>query len=91
MNLPLESYTYLTRRTESNVYLDSAGLNVIKLKNPILTPFGQSTSRAWLSIICFDPSYSLLGFLENEGESNAVLRQPFVDGEQAAFKDIGDQ
>ena len=33
-------------------------------------------------------AYSLLGFIESDGNLNAVLQQPFIEGKQAKLSDI---
>jgi hypothetical protein len=87
--LPLGS-EYLTKGGESIIYLASDGLNVIKANDAI---YYATWSEYFNSLILHNllfpnTAYSLLGFMENDGKLNAVLEQPFIEGEQATLDDI---
>ena len=81
---------YLTRGGESKVYLTIDGLNVIKVNDAIYyaTWTEYFNSLALHNLLFPNTAYSLLGFMDNDGSLNAVLQQPFIEGEQAKLDDI---
>jgi hypothetical protein len=83
---------YLTRGGESNVYLAADRLNVIKVNDVVYyATWGEYFNSLVLHNLLFpNTTYSLLGFIENDGKLNAVLSQPFIEGEQAKLENIKD-
>ena len=81
---------YLTRGGESKVYLAADRLNVIKVNDAIYyATWAEYFNSLNLHDLLFpNTAYSLLGFMENDNNLNAVLQQPFIEGEQARLDDI---
>lgn len=81
---------YLTRGGESKVYLAADRLNVIKVNDAVYyatwTEFFDSLVLH--NLLFSNTTYSLLGFIESDGKLNAVLSQPFIEGEQAKLENI---
>jgi hypothetical protein len=86
--LPLGS-EYLTKGGESLIYLASDGLNVIKANDAIYYATGSEYFNSLIlhNLLFPNTAYSLLGFMEIDGKLNAVLEQPFIEGEQATLDD----
>jgi len=87
--LPSET-EYLTRGGESKVYLTANGLNVIKTNDAVYyaTWTEYFNSLVLHNLLFPNTAYSLLGFIESDGNLNAVLQQPFIEGKQAKLSDI---
>jgi hypothetical protein len=83
---------YLTRGGESKVYLDPDKLNLIKVNDAIYyaTWFEYFTSVVIHNLLFPQTAYSFIGFVEDAGNLCAVLRQPFIEGQQAKLEDIND-
>jgi Serine/Threonine/Tyrosine Kinase found in polyvalent proteins len=83
---------YLTRGGESKVYLSVDGLNVVKINDAIYyaTWTEYFDSLVLHNLLFPNTTYSLLGFMESDGNLNAVLSQPFIEGEQAKLENIKD-
>ena len=88
-SLPVGS-EYLTRGGESRIYLAADKLNVVKTNDAIYyATWTEFFNSLVLHNLLFpNTAYSFLGFVENEGSLNAVLQQPFIEGEQARLSDI---
>jgi hypothetical protein len=88
-SLPFES-EYLTKGGESQVYLAPDWLNVLKTNDAIYyaTWLEFFNSLVIHNLIFPDTAYSLLGFMLNEDNLVAVLKQAFVVGIQAKLADI---
>jgi hypothetical protein len=88
-SLPPDS-AYLTRGGESKVYLAADRLNVIKVNDAIYyaTWTEYFNSLILHNLLFPNTAYSLLGFMDNDDNLNAVLQQPFIEGEQARLDDI---
>jgi hypothetical protein len=93
-NLLLESLPfageYLTRGGESKVYLSTDGLDVFKVNDAIYyaTWAEYFTSLVLHNLLFPSTAYSLIGFIHLDGILNAILRQPFIEGEQASLSSI---
>ena len=83
---------YLTKGGESKVYLAADGLNVIKVNDAIYyATWAEYFNSLVLHNLLFpNTTYSLLGFIENDGKLNAALSQPFIEGQQAKLENIKD-
>ena len=83
---------YLTKGGESKVYLAADGLNVIKVNDAVYyATWAEYFNSLVLHNLLFpNTTYSLLGFIENDGKLNAALSQPFIEGEQAKLENIKD-
>lgn len=87
---------YITRGGESKVYLSADGLNVLKLNNGryYATWNEYFNSLALHNVVFPSTSYSLVGFVddddvpEDEGSLSVILKQPFIEGEQASLQNI---
>jgi hypothetical protein len=81
---------YLTKGGESKIYLAADRLDVIKVNDAIYyaTWTEYFNSLAAHNLLFPNTTYSLLGFIESDGNLNAVLSQPFIEGEQAKLADI---
>lgn len=81
---------YLTRGGESKIFLDADRLNVIKVNDGIYyaTWTEYFTSLVLHNLLFPNTEYSLVGFADDGGNLCAVLRQPFIEGEQAKLQDI---
>jgi hypothetical protein len=81
---------FLTRGGESEVYLASDRLDVIKVNDAIYyATWSEYINSLILHNLLFpNTAYTLQGFMENEGRLNAVLQQPFIEGGQARLEDI---
>ena len=90
-SLPL-GCQYLTRGGESEIYLAADKINVVKVNDAIYyaTWTEYFNSLVIHNLLFSNTAYSFLGFMENKGSLCAVLQQPFIKGEQAGLKDIGD-
>jgi hypothetical protein len=96
-NLPAEN-SYLTRGGESKVYFSSDGLHVLKLNNAryYATWTEYFNSLILHNVLFPSTAYFLVGFTDNEdvpaGEPtlSVLLRQPFIEGEQADLAHIQD-
>ena len=83
---------YLTKGGESKIYLAADGLNVIKVNDAVYyATWAEYFNSLVLHNLLFpNTTYSLLGFIENDGKLNAALSQPFIEGEQAKLENIKD-
>jgi hypothetical protein len=83
---------YLTRGGESHIYLAADMLNVVKVNDAVYyaTWAEHFNSLVLHNLIFPNTTYSLLGFIESASELNAVLAQPFIEGEQAKLDNIKD-
>lgn len=83
---------YLARGGESKVYLSADRLNVIKVNDAIYyaTWTEYFNSLVIHNLLFPNTGYLLLGFIKSDGNLNAVLRQPFIEGEQAKLTDINE-
>jgi hypothetical protein len=81
---------YLTKGGESMVYLAADKLNIIKVNDAIYyaTWTEYFNSLVIHNLLFPNTAYSLLGFIEKAGNLFAVLKQPFIEGEQAKLEDI---
>jgi hypothetical protein len=81
---------YLTRGGESKIFMDLDNLNVIKINDGIYyaTWTEYFTSLVVHNLFFPNTAYSLLGFAEDGAKLCAVLRQPFIKGQQAKLEDI---
>ncbi|MEO6963518.1 MAG: hypothetical protein ABIY90_16215 [Puia sp.] len=81
---------YLTKGGESEVYLAPDKLNVIKVNGIIYyaTWAEYFNSLVIHNLLFPNTAYSLLGFMNNKGALCALVRQAFIEGEQADLKDI---
>jgi Serine/Threonine/Tyrosine Kinase found in polyvalent proteins len=81
---------YLTRGGESKVFLDEDRLNVIKVNDGVYyaTWTEYFTSLVLHNLLFPNTAYSLFGFAEDSANLFVVLRQPFIEGEQAKLQDI---
>jgi hypothetical protein len=81
---------YLTKGGESNVYLSQDELNVIKVNDAIYYATWDEylTSLVLHNLLFPNTTYSLVGFMQVNNELHAVLKQPFIEGEQARLDDI---
>ena len=81
---------YLTRGGESEIYLATDRLDVIKLNDAIYyaTWTEYFNSLVIHNLLFPNTVYSFLGFTENKGSLCVVLQQPFIEGEQADLRDI---
>ena len=81
---------YLTRGGESKVFMDLDRLNAIKVNNSIYyaTWTEYFTSLVIHNLLFPNTAYSLVGFALDGANLCAVLRQPFIKGEQARLEDI---
>ncbi len=81
---------YLTKGGESMVYLAADKLNIIKVNDAIYyaTWTEYFNSLVVHNLLFPNTKYSLMGFTGNAGNWSAVLRQPFIEGEQAKLDDI---
>jgi hypothetical protein len=88
-SLPSDSQ-YLTRGGESKVFMDLDNRNVIKVNDGVYyaTWTEYLTSLVLHNLFFPNTAYSLVGFVEDGGNLNAVLRQPFIKGQQAKMEDI---
>jgi hypothetical protein len=90
--------TYLTRGGESKVYLESNGLNVIKVNNGLYyaTWLEYFTSLVIHNLLFPSTAYTLLGFVEDpsvsagENSLSVVIKQPFIEGNQANLNHIAE-
>lgn len=86
----LRGSQYLTRGGESEIYLSSDHLDVIKLNDGVYyaTWMEYFNSLVIHNLLFQNTAYELLGFTSNKDAALcAVLRQPFVE-DQAALSDI---
>lgn len=83
---------YLTSGGESKIYLAANKLNVIKVNDAIYyaTWTEYLNSLVIHNLLFPNTQYSLLGFMENDGNLSAVLQQPFIEGEQAQLEEISE-
>jgi hypothetical protein len=81
---------YLTRGGEAKIYLSADKLNVIKVNDAVYyATWAEYFNSLVLHNILFpNTNYSLLGFLESDGNLTVVLSQPFIEGEQAKLESI---
>jgi hypothetical protein len=81
---------YLTRGGESKIFMDSDKLNVIKVNDGVYyaTWTEYFTSLVVHNLLFPNTAYSLVGFAEDGAKLCAVLRQPFIKGQQAKLEDI---
>jgi hypothetical protein len=88
-SVPPESQ-YLTRGGESKIFLDNDEVNVIKVNDGIYyaTWAEYFTSLVVHNLLFPNTSYSLVGFAEDGGTLCAVLKQRFIEGQQAKLDDI---
>jgi len=88
-NLPIGS-EYLTKGGESKIYLAPDRLNVIKVNDAIYyATWDEYLNSLLLHNLLFpNTAYSLIGFTESDNGLSAVLKQPFIEGEQARLDDI---
>ena len=81
---------YLTEGGESKVYLTEDGRSVIKSNDAgYYATWTEYFNSLLLHNLLFpNTAYSLIGFTEFDRNLFAVIRQPFVNGEQAALEHI---
>lgn len=81
---------YLTRGGESKIYLDPDKLSLIKVNDAVYyaTWLEFFTSIVIHNFLFPQTAYSLIGFIEDASNLCAVLRQPYIEGEQARLEDI---
>ena len=81
---------YLTRGGESKIFMDLDNLNVIKINDSVYyaTWTEYFTSLVIHNLFFPNTAYSLIGFAKDGGNLCAVLRQPFIKGQQAKLEDI---
>src|SRR5580704_2712590 len=81
---------YLTRGGESKIFMDLDNLNVIKINDSVYyaTWTEYFTSLVVHNLFFPNTAYSLIGFAEDSGNVCAVLRQPFIKGQQAKLEDV---
>jgi hypothetical protein len=81
---------YLTRGGEAKIYLAADKLNVIKVNDAVYyATWAEYFNSLVLHNILFpNTNYSLLGFLESDGNLTAALSQPFIEGEHAKLESI---
>jgi hypothetical protein len=81
---------YLTRGGESKIFMDLDKLNVIKVNDGVYyaTWTEYFTSLLIHNLLFPNTAYSLVGFAEDGTKLCAVLRQPFIKGQQAKLEDI---
>jgi len=81
---------YLTRGGESMIFMDLDKLNVIKVNDGVYyaTWTEYFTSLSIHNLLFPNTAYSLVGFTEDGAKLCAVLRQPFIKGQQAKLEDI---
>ncbi len=86
----LPTCEYLASGGESEVYLASDKLNVIKVNDAVYyaTWAEYFNSLVIHNLLFPNTSYSLVGFIETQGRLCAILQQPFIAGEQAGLEDI---
>jgi hypothetical protein len=72
------------------VYLAADGLNVFKVNDAVYyaTWTEYFNSLVLHSLFFPNTAYSLLGFTEVDSQLHAVLKQPFIEGQQARLDDI---
>jgi hypothetical protein len=90
-DLPSSS-RYLTEGGESKVYLSEDGCHVIKVNDGgYYATWSEYFNSLLLHNLLFSNStYSLLGFIEADDKFSAVVKQLFVEGEQASLDHIED-
>jgi hypothetical protein len=83
-------FRYLTEGGESKVYLNEDGRFVIKINDAgyYATWTEYFNSLLLHNLLFFNTAYSLIGFAEFDQKLFAVIRQPFVEGEQADLEHI---
>jgi hypothetical protein len=83
-------YQYLTEGGESKVYLSADGRNVIKVNDAgYYATWTEYFDNLLLHNLIFsNTAYSFLGFTEIDKKLFAVVRQLFVEGEQASLDHI---
>ncbi|HEY0297882.1 MAG TPA: hypothetical protein VGB84_01560 [Arachidicoccus sp.] len=83
---------YLTKGGESKVFLASSGFDVIKINDAIYyaTWMEYFNNLVIHNLLFPNTAYTLIGFTETEGNLHAVLKQPFIEGQQARLEDIKD-
>jgi Serine/Threonine/Tyrosine Kinase found in polyvalent proteins len=88
-SLPSDTH-YLTRGGESKIFMDTDNLNVIKVNEGIYyaTWTEYFTSLVVHNLLFPNTAYSLVGFGEDGAKLCAVLKQPFIKGQQAKLEDI---
>lgn len=87
---------YLTHGGESKVYLESGGLNVIKVNNSryYATWLEYFTSLVIHNLLFPSTVYSFLGFVDDltvpagENTLSAMVSQPFIEGHRASLNHI---
>lgn len=87
----LEGSQYLTRGGESEIYLASDHKHVIKVNDGVYyaTWSEYFNSLAIHNLLFPSTGYELIGFTQGKnGVLCAVLKQPFIQGEQADLADI---
>jgi Serine/Threonine/Tyrosine Kinase found in polyvalent proteins len=88
-SLPSDAH-YLTRGGESKIFMDTDKLNVIKVNDGVYyaTWAEYFTSLVVHNLLFPNTAYSLVGFAEDDAKLCAVVRQPFIKGQQAKLEDI---
>jgi Serine/Threonine/Tyrosine Kinase found in polyvalent proteins len=81
---------YLTEGGESKVYLNEDGRSVVKINDAgYYATWTEYFNSLLLHNLLFPTTaYSLIGFTEFDGKLFAMMRQPFVEGEQAVLEHI---
>jgi len=81
---------YLTEGGESKVFLSEDGLSVFKINDAgyYATWTEYFNSLVLHNLLFSNTAYSLLGFTEADGKLFAVVRQNFVQGDQASLEHI---
>jgi len=88
-NLPTGS-EYLTKGGEAKIYLAPDKLNVIKTNDSVYyATWDEYLNSLLLHNLLFpNTAYSFIGFTDIGDGLSIVLRQPFIEGEQAQLDDI---
>lgn len=81
---------YLTEGGEAKVYLSEDGRQVFKVNDAgyYATWAEYFDSLLIHNLLFSNAAYSLLGFTESDGKLSAILRQPFIQGEQPSLEHI---